>query len=82
MSRLRTVHIRARLPYMYIGIDMSMKKSWIPPIDRNTVREPSASSQSTMKREKTNPWRISGRKKDVRSDKTNKRMKDSSTYSC
>ena len=55
----RTVHMRARLPNMYIGIADSRHTSWMPPNARNTVRAPSDSSQSTIKREKIRPWKIS-----------------------
>lgn len=59
IRRLRTVHMRARLPKIYIGIDISRKKSWIPPMARYTVREPLDSSQLSIKREKTRPCSMS-----------------------
>jgi hypothetical protein len=41
---------------MYIGIVINKQKSWMPPMARYTVREPSDWSQLTMKRENTRPW--------------------------
>jgi hypothetical protein len=45
---------------MYIGIVINRQNSWMPPMARKTVREPSDWSQLTMKREKIRPWRTSG----------------------
>ena len=58
----RTVHMRARLPKMYMGMVVKRQANWIPPMAMKTVRAPSESSQLTKKREKTRPWKISARK--------------------
>lgn len=55
-----TVHIRARFPNTYIGIENSMHASWMPPIAINVFLEPLDSSQCGKKSEKTKPWSTSG----------------------
>lgn len=55
----RTVHILARLPYTYIGMEKSMHASWIPPTAMKVFLGPDDSSQWGKNREKIKPWRIS-----------------------
>lgn len=55
----RTVHIRALLPYMYIGTVVAKQASWIPPMATKVFFDPSASSQRLKKSEKTRPWKMS-----------------------
>lgn len=56
---LRAVHMRARLPKMYIGMVKSKHASCMPPMMRKTSFEPSDSSHCVKKSEKTRPWKMS-----------------------